>query len=114
MKIANVVSVRDAGPLAGSNPQAPQAAPISVSRMSDALRRYPEISEEERQQLIQFLKHGAQEDIVQATYVVGLEPRLIVFQRDHPEHFPRGLKAWGPFAVLVLVPLIAVVWHLLQ
>jgi len=114
MKIANVVSVRDAGPLAETNPQANKTAPISVPRMSDALRRYPEISEEERQQLIQFLKHGAQEDIVQATYVVGLEPRLIAFQRDHPEHFPRGLKAWGPFAVLVLVPLIAVIWHLLQ
>ena len=114
MKTANVVSVRDAGPLAGSNPSTPQAAPVSISRMSDALRRYPQISEEERRQLIQFLKHGAQEDIVQATYVVGLEPRLIVFQRDHPEHFPRGLKAWGPFAVLVLVPLLAVLWHLLR
>ena len=98
--------------LSGSQPQATSST--SPSTDDDALRRYPQISEEERQQLIQFLKHGAPEDIVQATYAVGLEPRLILFQRDHPEHFPRGLKAWGPFAVLVLVPLLAVLWHLLR
>jgi len=113
MKTANVVSVRDSGPLNGTNPPATQAAP-SIARMSDALRRYPEISEEERQQLIRFLKHGAQEDIVQATYVLGLEPRLIAFQKDHPKDFPGGLKAWTPFALLVLVPLLAVLWHLLR
>jgi len=114
MKTANVVSARDAGSLDGSIPPATHAAPISVPRMSDALRRYPDINEEELQQLIQFLKHGAQEDIVQATYVVGLEPRLSAFQRDHPEHFPSGLKAWAPLALLALVPLLAVLWHLLH
>lgn len=114
MKTANVASVRDLGPLDRNEAAAdPPAALASVPRMSDILRRYPDVGEEERQALIHFLKNGSQEDIAQAAYVDGLEPRLIAFRKDHPEHFPAGLKAWGPLALLVLVPLLAVLWRFL-
>jgi hypothetical protein len=45
--------------------------------------------------------------------VAGLEPQLIAFRKDHPEHFPAGLKAWTPLALLVLVPVLAILWHYL-
>ena len=101
-------------------PAARAAAPHSpvqsdrtpVARMSDALRRYPNIAEEERQQLLEFLKHGAQEDIVRATYVAGLEPRLIAFRKDHREHFPT-FRSWIPFALIIVVTVLGVLWRTL-
>jgi len=84
--------------------------PNAASRMSDLLRRYPNIADEERLQLIEFLKNGHPDDIVQATYAVGLEPRLIALRKDHPGHFPSGLRTWGPLAMLVILPIIALIW----
>ena len=88
------------------------AARANVPDMSDALRRYPNIREEERQQLLQFLKHGAQEDIVRATYVAGLEPRLFAFRKHPPEHFP-GLRSWLPFALIILITVLGILWRIL-
>ena len=84
--------------------------PNAASRMSDLLRRYPAIADEERLQLIDFVKNGHPDDIVQATYAVGLEPRLIALRKDHPEHFPSSLRTWGPLALLVILPTIALIW----
>ena len=83
----------------------------SVARMSDLLRRYPSITEEERKQLLHFLTRGAQEDIVRATFAAGLEPRLIAFRKDHPEHFP-GLRSWLPLGLLILLVVIVGLWRL--
>jgi hypothetical protein len=80
--------------------------------MSDLLRRYPAIAEEERQQLLRFLTQGDEEEIVRATYGAGLEPRLIAFRKDHPREFP-GLRAWLPLFVLLLVAALGVIWRLL-
>ncbi len=106
---------RTAAP-ADANASAPGAhspvPPGSAAQMSDALRRYPNIAEEERERLLHFLKHGAQEDIVRATYVAGLEPRLIAFRKDHPEHFP-GVKSWVPLALIILVTILAILWRTL-
>ena len=84
--------------------------PNAASRMSDLLRRYPSIADEERLQLLEFLKSGDPDDIVHATYAVGLEPRLIAFRKDHPGHFPSSLRTWGPLALLVILPTIALLW----
>ena len=99
----------------GASPSDARAAAErpSVPAMSDALRRYPNIPDEERLQLLEFLKRGAQEDIVRATYVAGLEPRLIAFRKDHPEHFP-GLRSWVPFALIILITVLGVLWRVLS
>ena len=94
---------------AGARPVARAADPAA---MSDLLRRYPNIAEDERQQLLRFLTQGAQEEIVRATYVAGLGPRLIAFRKDHPEHFP-GVRSWAPLALLILVTVLGVLWRVL-
>ena len=91
----------------------PAVRPANPAAMSDLLRRYPNIAEDERQQLLRFLTQGAQEDIVRATYVAGLEPRLIAFRKDHPEHFP-GLRSWVPFALIILITVLGVLWRVLS
>jgi hypothetical protein len=91
----------------------PVARPANPAAMSELLRRYPNIAEDERQQLLRFLTQGAQEDIVRATYVAGLEPRLIAFRKDHPEHFP-GLRSWVPLALIILVTVVGVLWRVLS
>jgi hypothetical protein len=113
MKIANVAPGQDERPPESGPATETNTCAVTVPGMSDALRRYPRISGEEEQQLIRFLRDGSQEDIVQAAYVAGLEPQLIAFRKDHPEHFPAGLKAWTPLALLVLVPVLAILWHYL-
>ncbi len=106
---------RTAAP-AGADADAPRAqANIpqpSIAQMSDFLRRYPNIAEEERQHLLRFLTTGEQENIVRATYGAGLEPRLMAFRKDHPEEFP-GLRGWLPLLILLLVTVLGVLWRIL-
>ena len=99
---------------AGAIPSAApaQAVPARVARMSDVLRRYPSISEEEREQLLRFLVEGDREEVVRATSGSGLEPRLIAFRKDHPEHFP-GFRAWLPLVLLIVVTVVGVLWRVL-
>lgn len=74
--------------------------------MSDLLRRYPNIQDGERLELADFLKNGHPDEIVKATYVLGLEPRAIAFKKDHPEHFRSGWRGWAPWLALLMVPLL--------
>jgi hypothetical protein len=74
--------------------------------MSDLLRRYPEIQDGERLELIEFLKHGHPDELVKATYSVGLEPRVIAVRKDHPEHFRSGWRALLPWLALLMVPVL--------
>ena len=104
---------RTAAP-SGANSAAPamDRKAVTPARMSDALRRYPNIPEEERLQLLDFLKHGGPEEIVAATYGAGLEPRLIAFRKDHAEHVP-GWRSWVPLALIILVTVVGVLWRTL-
>ena len=80
-------------------------------QMTDALRRYPNINDAERKELLDFLHEGPREEVVKATHVEGLEPRLIAFRRDHPEHFPGGFRSMLPLLLLLVVPLVALAWR---
>jgi len=110
MKIANVVSVRDRGPL--DSARASGVSGSRVARMSDFLRRYPEIDDSEREKLLGFLSDGAQEEIVQATHMQGLETQLARVRRDHKRHFRTGLAGWMPIIAFVGIPLLGVIWRL--
>jgi hypothetical protein len=75
---------------------------VAVERMSDLLRRYPEIGEEERLSLIRFLKHGTPEGVARLTFGSGVGPQLTAFKKDHPGEFATGLKVWAPLAIFGL------------
>ena len=104
MKQANATVLRT-GPLVD-----PEATPsASTAAMSEALRRYPDIDDELRLQLIHFLNHGHPDEIARVTYGNGLEPRLVAFKKDHPEHFKAGFKAWLPLLLFGVVTLLVII-----
>jgi hypothetical protein len=106
---------RTAAP-AGADAAAQRAQPNisqpSIAQMTDLLRRYPTIAEEERQHLLRFLTTGDPEDVARATYGAGLEPRVMAFRKDHPEQFP-GFRSWLPLLILLLVTVLGVLWRIL-
>lgn len=111
MKTANVVSVRDRGPLDATRDSGVAAS--RVARMSALLRCYPAIDDRERELLLGFLISGAQEEIVQATYLQGLEAQLAAFRKDHPRQFRSGLAGWLPMIIVFVgIPVLGVVWRL--
>lgn len=112
MKIANVVSVQNRGTLDATSDK-PQCG-SRIDRMSTFLRRYPQIEDGERLQLLSFLTTGPQEEIVQVTHLQGLETRFHAFREDHPQEFPSGLKAWLPMILFVVIAAVGVAWRLLS
>jgi hypothetical protein len=110
MKIANVVSVQDRDSLAEPAPAV--SASKRLGRMADLLRAYPNISEAERVQLVDFLTKGVPEEIAQVTYMQGMEKCFAAFRKAHPRDFPQGLRGWLPMVVFGAIIVIAVVWRL--
>ena len=77
-----------------------------AERMSELLRRYPNIPDEERLALVDFLKSGHPDELAKATYGNGLEPRAIAVKKDHPEHFRVGWRGWLPWIAAGIVMLL--------
>ncbi len=88
------------------------AATPRTERMTTLLRRYPEIAEEERAELLAFLTSGSPEEIVQVAHLQGLEPRFLQFRSDHPKDFRTGLRGWLPMIAFILVALIGIIWRM--
>jgi len=110
MKIANVVSVQDRDSLDSSAPAGRPSA--RLGRMADLLRAFPDISDEDRKQLLEFLTKGVPEEIAQVTHMQGMEQRFTAFRKAHPRDFPQGLRSWLPMIVFGVIIVIAVVWRL--
>ncbi|WP_324749753.1 hypothetical protein SH591_14840 [Sphingomonas sp. LY54] len=104
MKQANATVLRT-GPLVDPETKSAGASPAG---MSEALRRYPDIDDALRLQLIHFLNHGHPDEIARATYGAGLDSELAAFKKNHPEHFKGGLKAWVPLILFLVVPLLVI------
>lgn len=83
-----------------------------TERMTTLLRRYPEIEEDERAELLAFLTNGSPEEIVQVAHLQGLEPRFLQFRADHPKEFRTGLRGWLPMIAFVLIALIGIIWRM--
>ncbi|MGZ8282210.1 MAG: hypothetical protein ACXWUN_04565 [Allosphingosinicella sp.] len=110
MKNANVVEVRDLGPLTPLDSSSVEHDPARIDRMSDLLRRYPHVGEAEKAELLLFLRRGPSYEVDLVGRREGIASRLMHFRRDHPEHFRlSGLQVAG-FVALVLGPLMAFVW----
>jgi hypothetical protein len=110
MKIANIVSVQDRDSLAAPVPAA--AVSKRLGRMADLLRAYPDIPDEERLSLLEFLTKGVPEEIVQVTHMQGMERSFAAFRKAHPRDFPQGLRSWLPMILFGAIIVMAVVWRL--
>ncbi len=80
--------------------------------LSLLLRRYPEIAEEERLELLEFLTNGSQEEIVQVAHLQGIEPRFLQFRSDHPKEFRTGFRGWLPMILFIVVAVIGIIWRM--
>ena len=110
MKIANVVSVQDRDSLA--TPASTGSVSKRLGGMADLLRAYPDISDAERLQLLEFLTKGPPEEVVQVSHMQGLEPCFAAFRKAHPREFPQGVRGWLPMIVFAVIIVAAVAWRL--
>jgi hypothetical protein len=107
MTNASAAPVRGADLAAPAHQQNEAPRRASAEQMADLLRRYPNIAEAERLDLVDFLKRGHPDIVAMASYGAGLEPRVIAVKRDHPEHFSSGARALLPWlGLLLVVPLL--------
>lgn len=110
MKTANVVSVQDRDSLAAPAFAGPSSK--RLGRMADLLRAYPEISDADRLQLLEFLTQGPPDEVAQVTHMQGMERSFAAFRKAHPREFPQGLRGWLPMIVFGAIIVIAVAWRL--
>ncbi len=104
MKIAKVTSVRDLGPLRGSDARPEEDGPEGL------LSRYPALDEKEQRELLRFVKAATPQQIRQTFLSKGLEGRLIAFRKAHADELRSGWAAWTPvlFAMLLVATLLQV------
>ena len=100
MKMAKVVSVRDRGPLTSDPNPCMEAG--TGDDFASALRRYPDISEQERRALLRFLRRASRTQIRDAVLRRGLEGRMIAFRKSHKAQLRRGWWTWAPFIFALL------------
>lgn len=79
-----------------------RANAVSFDEASQLLRRYPDLSEEERRELIRFIKEGSPDDVARLTFGSGLEDRITAFKKDHPRDFATGAKVLLPLLLFLL------------
>jgi hypothetical protein len=100
-----------AAPASGAALRSPPAhrperpAPVSAQQMSDLLRRYPDVTDAEKLELVDFLKRGNPDTLAMVTYGSGLVSKVKEVKRDNREHFSSGVRLvvpWLAFLTLVL------------
>ena len=106
MTNANAARPSRASVRSPSAPLQEKSPTVSTQQMSDLLRRYPNVDDAQKLQLIDFLKRGHPETLAMVTYGSGLVPQVVKVKKDHPEHFPSGwrtLLPWGGLLLLLLL-----------
>ena len=99
---------------AGGAPRSPAAGQqdkrpiVSAQQMSDLLRRYPDVNDAEKLELVDFLKAGHPDTLAMVTYGSGLVPQVTKVKKDHPQHFPSGWRTLLPWLGLLLVTLLLI------
>ena len=109
MKTANIASARMLEPRAETRDD---NAETRMERMETLLRRHPQISDAETEELILFLTRGNQLEVGMVTGRDGLAPRLAAFRRLHAARFRPSVAAQLCFAVAVVVPVLLLAWYM--
>lgn len=111
MKILNVVPAQVRGTRGTSTQEVVTGS--RAERMSNFLGRYPAIEDSERQELLNFLTGGPQEEIVDVTRLQGLESQYEVFRRDHSREFSSSVHAWLPLILFIAIAVLGAAWRFL-
>ncbi|HEX2803428.1 MAG TPA: hypothetical protein VHN55_05525 [Sphingomicrobium sp.] len=88
----------------------------SRDRVARLLSRYPDVSDQHRREILDFLKEGRHIDIGLLTANDNVRPRLDAFMADHRRHFQIDLfdmvKAVAVIAAAMLV--LALLWEIVR
>lgn len=79
-----------------------RADTAAYDQASRLLRRYPDVTPEERRELIHFLKDGPPDDVARLTFGSGLDDRITALKKDHPGDFATGPKILLPFLAFMI------------
>jgi hypothetical protein len=81
----------------------------SRDRVAELLGRYPHVSEQDRSDILAFMRKGRHLDIGLLTANDKLRPKLDAFMRDHRAHFR---VKWGEAALVIggIAALLIVLW----
>jgi hypothetical protein len=81
----------------------------SRERISELVRRYPQVTEEETAEILRFMRKGRHLDVGILTADQSLQPQIDAFMRDNKGHL--GVK-WSEIAVLLgsLTGLFGMLW----
>ena len=83
-------------------------------RVADMLRRYPRVSDRERQEILGFIRHGRHLDIGLLTSDDTLRPRLDAFVEDHKHHLQLGVADIARLVVVLAAAVLVcvLIWDL--
>ncbi len=98
MKMAKVVAVRDLPSSTEANPVRNQTSRRGA--IETLLRLYPETSETENAEIVQFLAKGPHHDVGLISGNEELAPKIAALKQEHRLHF--RLKLWEVFAFLLV------------
>ena len=85
--------------------------PTSRERAAKLLERYPEVSENENREILEFMKNGRHLDIGLLTSEETLQPNLDAFMKDHQKHF-RVSFGEGTAVVVTIAAFLVAAWLL--
>jgi hypothetical protein len=99
-----------------SDVQQVRAARSSRDQVADLVRRYPNVSDKDRREILMFMKEGRHLDIGLLTANDNLRPRLDAFMADHRRHFRIGvLDVARVLAVIAAAVLVCwLLWELVR
>jgi hypothetical protein len=80
---------------------------ISPERATELLARYPDVSKDEKREILEFMKTGRHLDIGLLTSDDKLRPNLDAFMEDHKRHFRVGFREATAVVVLIAAFLLA-------
>jgi hypothetical protein len=86
-----------------------RAVRASRERAAQLLARYPEVSDEDRREILQFLKTGRHLDIGLLTSSDRLRPKFDAFMADHKAHFRLRWEE-GIALIAGIAALLAIAW----
>jgi hypothetical protein len=87
----------------------PASMTVGRERISGLLSRYPELSEQETREILDFLRTGRHLDVGLLTSDEALRPKLDAFMEEHKSHFRLGFGE-GTLVTGAIVALIVLLW----
>jgi DNA-binding transcriptional regulator YbjK len=86
-----------------------RAVRATRDRVADLIKRYPQVSDKDRKEILQFMKEARHLEVGLLTSKEELRPQLDAFMEDHKKHFQ--LSTFDVLRALALIgTILTVLW----